>query len=106
MSGAEVMKEKNVYYRKISAKESKENFIFILKDQLSFFPPIGNKFELNHDDISKLVKVESYPCTCRGPDYPHEHYFIRWSNLSQKDEIKIIKTPENENKYNLQIKKP
>jgi len=97
---------KKVYYRKISAKESKENFIFILKGQLSFFPPIGNKFEFVYEGISKLVRVESYPCTCRGPDLPHEHYFIRWDNLNHGEEVVISNDPENENKYNLQIKNP
>jgi hypothetical protein len=47
--------------------------------------------------------VESYPCTCRGPDRLHEHYFIQWEGLEAGNKVKIIKDPEEEGKYNLQI---
>jgi hypothetical protein len=79
------------YSRKISAKEAEEGFIFILKNKLDFFPEVGNKFELINDDLTKEISVESYPCTCRGPDLPHEHYFIRWEGLMAGDKIKIVK---------------
>jgi len=95
------MAAKNVYSRKISRAEAKEDFIFVLKSKLSFFPPLGATFELVNDKSSKDVKVESYPCTCRGPERPHEHYFIRWKGLESRDKIEITK--ESENKYNLQI---
>ncbi|MEN6293810.1 MAG: hypothetical protein ABFC34_09825 [Methanobacterium sp.] len=95
------MAAQNIYSRKISPTEARENFIFILKNKLSFFPPLGNTFELVTDELSKEVKVESYPCTCRGPERPHEHYFIRWEGLEARDKIEITK--DSENKYNLQI---
>ena len=47
--------------------------------------------------------VESYPCTCRGPDRPHEHYFISWEGLESGDKVEIIKDSEKEGKYKLQI---
>jgi len=93
----------NTYSRKISSKEAQENFIFILKNKLSFFPPLGNTFKLVTDELSKEVKVESYPCTCRGPERPHEHYFISWEGLEAGNKVKIIKDPDEEGKYNLQI---
>ena len=95
------MAAKNVYSRRISSTEAKEDFIFILKNKLSFFPPLGDNFELSDGETSKEVKVESYPCTCRGPERPHEHYFIRWDGLEARDKIEITK--DSENKYNLQI---
>lgn len=98
------MNMKNVYSRKISSKEAHNDFIFILKNRLSFFPELGEKFELEEDNLSKKVKVECYSCTCRGPDRPHEHYFIRWEGLESGDKIKIIKSSEKEDKYNLKIK--
>ena len=52
----------NIYSRKISSKEAQENFIFVLKDKLSFFPEIENTFELSDGNLSKEVKVKSYPC--------------------------------------------
>lgn len=97
------MTAKNVYSRKISPTEADSDFIFILKNKLPFFPPLGDSFEVTNDEVSKEVKVESYPCTCRGPDRPHEHYFIRFEGLEAGDKIKITKDPENEDKYNLNI---
>jgi hypothetical protein len=91
----------NIYSRKISSKEAGSAFIFILKNKLPFFPPLGDSFELANDEISKEVKVESYPCTCRGPDRPHEHYFICWEGLEAGDKIEITKNSQN--KYKLQI---
>ena len=96
------MNTRKVYSRKISAKEADNDFIFILKNRLSFFPELGEIFELE-DDLSKKVKVECYPCICRGPDRPHEHYFIRWKGLKAGDRIEIRKSTENENKYKLKV---
>jgi len=97
------MNRKTVYSRKISSKEAQNNYIFILKDKLSFFPELGDIFELEEDNLKRNVKVEHYPCTCRGPDRPHQHYFIHWEGLESGDKIEIIKSSENENKYNLKI---
>lgn len=90
-----------VYSRKISKKEAENDFIFILKGQLSFFPELGTIFELEESNLSREVKVESYHCTCRGPEKPHEHYFIFWEGLEAGDEVEIIKSSDNE--YNLNI---
>jgi hypothetical protein len=89
-----------VYSRKISSKEAQKGFIFILKNKLAFFPPLGSDFTLTKNNSPREVKVESYLCTCRGPDSPHEHYFIRWEGLSTGDRIEIVKEGEN---YKLQI---
>ncbi len=90
------------YSRKISSKESQEGFIFILKGRLSFFPKLGHEFKLANDGLTREVSVEEYPCTCRGLDLPHEHYFIRWEGLNVGNRIKIIKESEEEDKYRLQ----
>lgn len=95
------MTKKTIYSRKISSKEAYNDFIFILKSKSSFFPELGNIFELANGDISSKVKVESYPCTCRGPERPHEHYFIHWEGLEAGDKVEIIKSSED--KYNLKI---
>ena len=96
------MSSKKIYSRKISSTEAEENFIFILKNKLSFFPEIEKEFELGDGNSSKEVKVESYPCTCRGPERPHEHFFIRWKGLEAGDKVEI--TPNSiENKYLLKI---
>lgn len=97
------MNTKTVYSRKISRTEAQNDFIFILKNKLSLFPNVGNKFELVTDDSPVEVKVESYPCTCRGPERPHEHYFIRWKELKAGSNIKIMKEPGNGDIYRLKI---
>jgi hypothetical protein len=84
-----------VYSRKISSKEAKEGFIFILKNKLNFFPPLKSEFNLINNNSPREVKVESYPCTCQGPDKPHDHYFIRWEGLNTGDRIEITKEGDN-----------
>ena len=95
------MNLKNTYSRKISSKEAEKSFILILKSELSFFPELGETFKLIENDLSRKVKVNSHPCTCRGPDKPHEHYFICWKELEAGNNIEITK--DSENRYNLQI---
>lgn len=95
------MTKKIIYSRKISKEEANNDFIFILKNKLSYFPELENAFELKGDNLSREVKVESYPCTCRGPERPHEHYFIRWEGLKAGNKVEIIKSSDD--RYNLKI---
>lgn len=97
------MNKKEVYSRKISLKEADNDFIFISKNKLPLFPELGEKFNLEDDNSSHKVEVECYPCTCRGPNRPHEHYFIRWKGLKSGDRIDIIKKSENESNYSLKF---
>ncbi|MGZ7159024.1 MAG: hypothetical protein ACXVHR_00940 [Methanobacterium sp.] len=96
---------KNGYSRKISSKEGEEGFIFILKNKLSFFPVLNQKFVLSDDKSSREVSLESYPCTCRGPERPHEHYFISWKGLIAGDIVEITKTNSDDVNYFLKIYK-
>jgi len=92
------MKEK-FYSRKISSKESEKGFIFILKNQLNYFPDLNDHFILTNGELSKTVSIKSYPCTCRGPDKPHEHYYIPWNGLSSGEKIEITKTDVSHNYF-------
>jgi hypothetical protein len=94
------MTSKNIYTRKISSKEAEEGFIFILKNKLNFFPTLGTVFKLQHDGLITEAEVESYPCTCRGPERPHEHYFIQFNGLIKDDTVKIYK---DEKHYRIEI---
>ena len=53
------MSSKTMYSRKISSKEANNDFIFILKNKLSIFPPLGEVFELKTENSSCKVQVES-----------------------------------------------
>jgi hypothetical protein len=97
------MHPKNRYSRKISKKEAENDFIFILKNKLSFFPPLYQDFFIDNGEVLKKVKVESYPCTCRGPDLPHEHYFIKCSGLKKGVKVEIEKDQFNQDQYVIKI---
>ena len=96
--------ESQVYSRKISSEEEKENYVMVFKDKLSFFPAGGRTFELHQGTAQKRVKVESYRCTCRGPESPHEHYFIPWKGLKAGDIVIIRKDPKKAAGYTLQLR--
>ena len=93
-----------MYSRKISSEEEKENYVMVFKDKLSFFPTAGRTFELYQGPALKHVKVESYRCTCRGPESPHEHYFIAWKGLKAGDTVIIKKDPKKAAGYTLQLR--
>lgn len=94
-----IMANADIFSRKISADEVKKGYIFVLKDKLSFFPVAGKPFDLHSDKAQKKASVESYHCTCRGPQLPHDHFFIRWDGLRFGDRISIKKDKKAENTY-------
>lgn len=87
------------YTRKVLSKEAKEGYILILKNQLSYFPPLRKRFLLTSGEKVKRVAVESYSCTCVGPDKPHEHYFIRWPGLRKGTHLQIDRDSEAPGRY-------
>lgn len=89
------------FSRKISSEEFKKGYIFVLKDQLSFFPPRGKPFTMHKGEEAKRVFVESYSCTCRGPQLKHEHFFIRWEGVKFGEKITITKDEKNAEQYTL-----
>jgi len=87
------------YARKVSSEEAREGYILILKNWLNYFPPLRNRFLLTSGETVKRVAVESYPCTCVGPDKPHEHYFIRWTGLRKGVSIQIDRDTKAPGRY-------
>jgi hypothetical protein len=79
----------DTYTRKISAEEAAEGHIMVLKNRLKFFPPIGDQFELLDSAGRSVAKVEARDCTCRGPELPHQHYFIRHAGLNKGAKITL-----------------
>ncbi len=77
------MPKKHGYVKRISSEEVQEGYVLVLKDKLSVFPAPRKAFNLVNGGALRRVSVESYPCQCRGPELPHEHYFVRWSGLKQ-----------------------
>jgi hypothetical protein len=99
------MKEKSAYTRKISSEEAREGYVMVVKNKLPFFPPLGKAFDLIQHDKPSRVRVESYPCRCRGPDLPHEHYFVRWKGLKARDRIEIREDAKKQGRYFIQIRR-
>lgn len=95
------MAHEDRFSRKISSEELKKGYIFILKDKLSFFPPRGKAFTLCQGEKEKKVFVESYRCTCRGPQLEHEHYFIRWEGVRFGEKITITRDEKVAERYHL-----
>ena len=99
------MTNEDRFSRRMSAEEAKKGYIFILKDKLSFFPSRGKPFTLCEGEQAKKIFVESYRCTCRGPQLPHDHYFIRWDGVRFGDRITITKDEKIAERYSFTSKK-
>lgn len=77
------------YERRLSGTEAREGRIMVLKSALGCFPPVGEAFELGGLGRTTRVAVEAEPCVCRGPEKPHEHYFIAWPGLEAGARVRI-----------------
>lgn len=78
------------YERKISSEEAREGYILVEKAALGFFPPIGQAFELAGGGGTASARVEARDCECRGPEKPHQHYFIRRGGLAQGSRWRFV----------------
>ena len=77
------------YSRKVSGEEAEEGHLMVLKDRLSFFPAEGERFSVQIGGVTHETAVESYHCECRGPDKPHEHWFIRLPGLVKGERVTL-----------------
>jgi hypothetical protein len=103
--GRELVKSKRTYSRRVSSEEAREGYLLVLKNKLQLFPHVGEEFDIIQHGFAVRAKVESYGCTCRGPELPHEHYFIRWKGLEPKDRVEIREDPEMKGRYRIRIRR-
>jgi hypothetical protein len=94
---------KRIFLRKVSVVEATEEYILIPKNELGYFPPVNKTFQLVDEGNRRKAKVESYQCNCRGPEEPHEHFFLTKSCLQKMDNVEICKVDETS--YSLIIKR-
>jgi hypothetical protein len=81
-----------IYERKISSEEAREGYILVEKARLNLFPAIGEPFDLvDEAGRRSRARVEARDCECRGPEKPHEHYFIRRDGLEPGSRWRIAK---------------
>ena len=103
MTEGSAMLPQKPYVRRVSSTEAREGYVLVLKSRLSFLPPIGEPFEIVCGSRTHKGKVEAVACACRGPDKPHEHYFIRWGGLHARDRITIGRDPREHSRYCLKV---
>ena len=96
--------QKDIYSKKITSEEAHKRFVLVLKDRLSFFPTEGKTFRLVHNGTPKKATVQSDPCSCRGPDEPHSHYFVKTGGLKAGDRVTIQRDTKATARYLLQVK--
>lgn len=77
------------YRRRISSEEAREGYILIEKARLNFFPTAGTRFTFDDRGNVREATVESYACECRGPEKPHEHWFLRVAGLTARENWKV-----------------
>jgi hypothetical protein len=97
------MRTKDVYAKKITSEEEQGGYVIVLKDRLSFFPPLGRRFQMIQNGHSRRAMVESYPCSCRGPDLPHSHFFVKVKSVKSGDRVTIRRDSKTGTRFLLQI---
>ncbi|HEV2118631.1 MAG TPA: hypothetical protein VGS11_00775 [Candidatus Bathyarchaeia archaeon] len=97
------MRMKDVYSKKITSEEEQGGYVIILKDRLSFFPTSGRRFQMLQNGRARRAMVESYPCSCRGPGFPHSHFFVRVKAVKSGDRVTIRKESKSGTRYLLQV---
>jgi hypothetical protein len=97
------VKDQAVYSKKVTSEEAREGYVLVLKNRLSYFPPVRKSFSLVRDGHSRKARVESYPCNCRGPEDPHKHFFIRSGGLRVGDRVVIRREASRKARYLLLV---
>lgn len=72
--------ERPLERRTVSRKTPGDGKLEITKVAARRLESLGGRFQLVVDDQAGVAQLASMPCTCRGGDKPHVHYFVE-SNL-------------------------
>src|SRR5690348_529001 len=97
------MRAKDAYSKKVTSEEEHGGYVIVLKDRLPFFPTLGRRFQIIQNGRSRRAMVESYPCSCRGPELPHSHFFVRVKALKSGDRVTFRKDSKSGTRYFLQV---
>lgn len=62
--------------RTVSRKTPGDGKLEITKPVADRLAKVGSPLELETPDGVGSVELQSMPCTCRGGDKPHEHWFL------------------------------
>ena len=92
---------KDRYARRIGREEARLGRIAVSKADLGVFPAPGEPFRATAEGDHHELRVESYPCECRGPAKPHEHRFIAWPGVREGDTVTFVR--EGERSYRVEM---
>jgi hypothetical protein len=97
------MSAERAYARKVSPTEAREGHVMVTANKLSLFPPAWRPFQLRQGDQTREAVLEAEECTCRGPQNPHEHYYVSVPDLRPGDRVTIRKDADEEGLYHLEV---
>jgi len=84
------MKPKDAYVRRISAEESREQYIFVTKDAIKFFPPLDQEFTLRTPQGAVAARIVGVFCECVPPAHVHYHLMAPFpSPLAKRSTVRI-----------------
>lgn len=71
-----MLKGKNLYQRKLTIDEVRNNYVLITKEALPLFPHPGKPFKISCQGKKYDSTVLGVECWCQGTRKPHWHYRI------------------------------
>lgn len=87
-------RDKDYYGRRAMPEEVERGALFIAKTALPFFPPTGTPFALETVSGTAEVAIEAVHCICRGPEKPHEHYWLPVPGIELRALVTIMPPSE------------
>jgi len=91
------------YARKASREEADRGAPFILKTAFPFFPPPGTPFALETAAGVREAAIEAEPCICRGPEKPHEHWWLPLEALAKGQVVAVLEPDVPGGAYRLRL---
>lgn len=94
------------YERKAGYEEAERSQIFILKAALKLFPPPGEHFQLEGADGIRETAIDAEDCVCRGPEKPHQHWWLPVTGISPNATVTIQRPAAPGDPYRMSIVGP
>ena len=76
MSGHAARAMRSIERRTVSRKTAGDGKLEITQVAAGHLEPLGKRFAVRVNDADGEGTLGSTPCTCRGADAPHVHYFV------------------------------
>ena len=99
--------KETLYARRLSPDESRNRYVFISKDSLKMFPGTGVALMADVNGKEHELFLESFLCTCRGPDAPHKHHRLSFKDMTPKVRLSrgsVVSIRKDKERYLVNIK--